>query len=69
MQLGRIDLAILIDCTEQFCRDALRRRYQKDKEEGAERAGKLDYLEGFQQNPHFLCRWRRRSGPSAINAV
>ena len=43
MQLGRLDLAILIDCTEQFCRDALRRRYQKDKEEGAERAGKTVY--------------------------
>jgi adenylate kinase family enzyme len=38
-QLGRIDLAILIDCTEQFCRDALRKRFEKAKEEGAERAG------------------------------
>ena len=31
-------MAILIDCTEQFCRETLARRYAKDKEEGAERA-------------------------------
>uniref|UniRef100_A0A1I8BKM8 Zeta_toxin domain-containing protein n=1 Tax=Meloidogyne hapla TaxID=6305 RepID=A0A1I8BKM8_MELHA len=37
-QLGRIDLAILIDCTEPFCNDSLRQRYQRGKEEGAERA-------------------------------
>ncbi|KAL3100048.1 hypothetical protein niasHT_027126 [Heterodera trifolii] len=37
-QLGHIDLALLIDCTEQFCKDALRKRYTRDKEEGSERA-------------------------------
>uniref|UniRef100_A0A914MN25 Adenylate kinase isoenzyme 5 n=1 Tax=Meloidogyne incognita TaxID=6306 RepID=A0A914MN25_MELIC len=37
-QLGRIDLAILIDCTEPFCNESLRQRYQRGKEEGAERA-------------------------------
>uniref|UniRef100_A0A914IBB1 Adenylate kinase n=1 Tax=Globodera rostochiensis TaxID=31243 RepID=A0A914IBB1_GLORO len=36
-QLGHIDLALLIDCTEQFCKDVLQKRYQRDKEEGAER--------------------------------
>ena len=28
--LGRRDLAVLIDCTEQHCRDNLKRRYTRD---------------------------------------
>jgi len=43
-QLGRIDLAILIDCTEPFCNESLRQRYQRGKEEGAERAGFINYI-------------------------
>lgn len=38
-QLGRLDLAILIDCTEQYCKDTLKKRYQDGKEDGSERAG------------------------------
>uniref|UniRef100_A0A915CNA1 Adenylate kinase n=1 Tax=Ditylenchus dipsaci TaxID=166011 RepID=A0A915CNA1_9BILA len=37
-QLGRLDLAILIDCTEQYCKDTLKKRYLAAKEEGAERS-------------------------------
>ncbi|KAI1706746.1 adenylate kinase domain-containing protein [Ditylenchus destructor] len=36
-QLGRLDLAILIDCTEQYCKDNLKKRYLDGKEEGSER--------------------------------
>ncbi|KAI6209213.1 hypothetical protein M3Y96_00197600 [Aphelenchoides besseyi] len=33
-QLGRLDVAVLLDCTEQFCRDNLRKRLEENREHG-----------------------------------
>ncbi|CAD5229374.1 unnamed protein product [Bursaphelenchus okinawaensis] len=36
-QLGRLDVALLIDCTEQFCKDTIRKRLEDAKENGNSR--------------------------------
>uniref|UniRef100_A0A1I7SMG9 Bm3343 n=2 Tax=Bursaphelenchus xylophilus TaxID=6326 RepID=A0A1I7SMG9_BURXY len=33
-QLGRLDVAILLDCTEQFCKDNINKRFEEAKETG-----------------------------------
>uniref|UniRef100_A0A7E4ZZF7 Adenylate kinase n=1 Tax=Panagrellus redivivus TaxID=6233 RepID=A0A7E4ZZF7_PANRE len=36
-QLNRVDVALLIDCTEQYCHDNLTKRYREGLEQGTER--------------------------------
>lgn len=36
-QLGRLDVALLIDCTEQYCKDNITKRYKEGLEHGNER--------------------------------
>lgn len=33
-QLGRLDIAVLIDCTEAFCKENLHKRFEDSKERG-----------------------------------
>lgn len=33
-QLGRLDVAILIDCTEAFCKETIRKRFDEGRERG-----------------------------------
>uniref|UniRef100_A0A914QR62 Adenylate kinase n=1 Tax=Panagrolaimus davidi TaxID=227884 RepID=A0A914QR62_9BILA len=36
-QLGRLDVALLIDCTEQYCKDNITKRYKEGLENGNQR--------------------------------
>jgi adenylate kinase family enzyme len=38
-QLGRLDLAILVDCTEQFCRHSVQKRWKLAGQRQTERLG------------------------------
>jgi hypothetical protein len=33
-QLGRLDMAVLIDCTEAFCKENIRKRFEESRERG-----------------------------------
>lgn len=39
-QLGRLDVAILLDCSERYCKDNIKKRYEEGKEDGSARPGK-----------------------------
>jgi adenylate kinase family enzyme len=44
-QLGRLDIAVLIDCTEAFCKDNIRKRFDENREKGGtDRPGLINNL-------------------------